>query len=370
MSFGFARFDETKATLEALSRSQATIEFKPDGTILTANQNFLTALGYTIDEIKGRHHGMFVDPAYRNSPEYSEFWQKLQRGEFQSAEFKRIAKSGKEVWIQASYNPIFDMNGKPFKVVKFATDISGQIELMANVRKLIDENVGAIDGAVRNAEEQATSASSAAAQSSANVNSVATGAEELTASIREISESMNKSLAAVNGTVGHATAADQSAQKLGAATKSMGAIVGIIQDIASQINLLALNATIESARAGDAGKGFAVVANEIKNLARQASDATDQINKEISDVQLVSGEVIGALKQIQDSVVHVKDFVSGTASAVEEQSAVTRDISSNMHSAATAVNSIASNIVSISEAIKLANTAMGTTKQAALALAR
>ncbi|MBL8779429.1 MAG: PAS domain-containing methyl-accepting chemotaxis protein [Alphaproteobacteria bacterium] len=492
MSFGFARFDETKATLEALSRSQATIEFKPDGTILTANQNFLTTLGYTIDEIKGRHHGMFVDPAYRNSPEYSEFWQRLQRGEFQAAEFKRIAKSGKEVWIQASYNPvldgqgrvikvvkfatdttqhklqfadlsgqvaaigkaqaviqfeldgtiitanenflavlgytldeikgrhhsmfvdaatrnsgeygefwrqlargqyqaaqykrigkggkevwiqasynpIFDMNGKPFKVVKFATDISGQIELMANVRKLIDENVGAIDGAVRNAEEQATSASSAAAQSSANVNSVATGAEELTASIREISESMNKSLAAVNGTVGHATAADQSAQKLGAATKSMGAIVGIIQDIASQINLLALNATIESARAGDAGKGFAVVANEIKNLARQASDATDQINKEISDVQLVSGEVIGALKQIQDSVVHVKDFVSGTASAVEEQSAVTRDISSNMHSAATAVNSIASNIVSISDAIKLANTAMGTTKQAALALAR
>jgi methyl-accepting chemotaxis protein len=242
--------------------------------------------------------------------------------------------------------------------------------MLANVRKLIDENVSAIDGAVRNAEEQATSASSAAAQSSANVNSVATGAEELTASIREISESMNKSLAAVNGTVGHAAAADQSAQKLGAATKSMGAIVGIIQDIASQINLLALNATIESARAGDAGKGFAVVANEIKNLARQAGDATDQINKEISDVQLVSNEVIGALKQIQDSIVHVKDFVSGTASAVEEQSAVTRDISSNMHSAASAVNSIAANVTNISEAIKLANAATGTTKQAALALAR
>jgi methyl-accepting chemotaxis protein len=150
----------------------------------------------------------------------------------------------------------------------------------------------------------------------------------------------------------------------------MGAIVGIIQDIASQINLLALNATIESARAGDAGKGFAVVANEIKNLARQASDATDQINKEISDVQTVSGDVLSALQAIQGSVVQVKDFVSGTASAVEEQSAVTRDISANMQSAASAVNSIAANIVSISGAIKQANEAMATTKKAAQALAR
>jgi methyl-accepting chemotaxis protein len=363
-------YSDINGQLAAISKAQAVIQFGLDGTIITANENFLAVLGYTLDEIKGRHHSMFVDPAERNSNEYGEFWRKLARGEYQAAQYKRVGKGGKEVWIQASYNPILDMNGKPFKVVKFATDISAQIELLANVRKLIDENVGAIDGAIKNADEQTTSASSAAAQSSANVNSVATGAEELTASIREISESMNKSLAAVNGTVGHATAADQAAQKLGAASKSMGAIVGIIQDIASQINLLALNATIESARAGDAGKGFAVVANEIKNLARQASDATDQINKEISGVQLVSGEVIGALKQIQDSVVHVKDFVSGTASAVEEQSAVTRDISSNMHSAATAVNSIAANIVGISEAIRLANTATATTKQAAQALAR
>src|SRR5690606_9154237 len=150
----------------------------------------------------------------------------------------------------------------------------------------------------------------------------------------------------------------------------MGAIVGIIQDIASQINLLALNATIESARAGDAGKGFAVVANEIKNLARQASDATDQINKEISDVQTVSGDVLTALQAIQGSVVQVRDFVSGTASAVEEQRAVTRDISANMQRAASAVNSIAANIVSISGAIKQANEAMATTKKAAQALAR
>lgn len=356
--------------IAAIHKSQAVIEFELDGKIITANENFLAVMGYTLDEVKGRHHSMFAEASFKNSNEYAEFWRSLQRGEYQAAQYKRIAKGGKEVWIQASYNPILDMNGKPFKVVKFATDISAQMELMANVRKLIDENVGAIDGAVRSAEEQATSASSAAAQSSANVNSVATGAEELSASIREISESMNKSLTAVNGTVSHASSADQSAQRLGAASKSMGAIVGIIQDIASQINLLALNATIESARAGDAGKGFAVVANEIKNLARQASDATDQINKEISSVQTVSGEVINALAQIQESVVQVKDFVSGTASAVEEQSSVTRDISANMQSAASAVNSIAANVVSISDAIKRANAATETTKKAALSLAR
>jgi methyl-accepting chemotaxis protein len=356
--------------VDAISKSQAVIQFELDGTIITANHNFLGAMGYSLDEVKGRHHSMFVEPAYRNSAEYAEFWRKLGRGEFQAAQYKRIAKGNREIWIQASYNPILDMNGKPFKVVKFATDITAQIELLANVRKLIDENVGAIDGAVKNAEIQSTSAASAATQSSANVNSVATGAEELSASIREISESMNKSLSAVTGAVSHTATADQAAQKLGAASKSMGAIVGIIQDIASQINLLALNATIESARAGDAGKGFAVVANEIKNLARQASDATDQINKEISGVQSVSGDVISALSQIQTAVVLVKDFVAGTASAVEEQSAVTRDISANMQSAAGAVNSIAQNISHISDAVKQANAAVATTKQAAQSLAR
>lgn len=363
-------YADLNGQLDAINKSQAVIQFELDGTIITANQNFLSVLGYSLDEIKGRHHSMFVDTAYKNSAEYADFWRKLARGEYQAAQYKRIGKGGKEIWIQASYNPILDMNGKPFKVVKFATDISAQIELLANVRKLIDENVGAIDGAVRNAETQSTSAASAATESSANVNSVAAGAEELSASIREISESMNKSLSAVTGAVNHTVAADKAAQKLGEASKSMGAIVGIIQDIASQINLLALNATIESARAGDAGKGFAVVANEIKNLARQASEATDQINKEISGVQTVSGEVIGALGQIQSAVGLVKDFVAGTASAVEEQSAVTRDISSNMQSAASAVNSIAENITHINDAVQRANTAVATTKQAAKSLAR
>jgi len=117
---------DNQGQIAAISKAQAVIEFNMDGTVITANTNFLNALGYTLDEIKGKHHQIFVDEAYRQSPEYKEFWAKLNRGEYQAAEYKRIGKGGREVWIQASYNPILDLNGKPFKVVKYATDITAQ----------------------------------------------------------------------------------------------------------------------------------------------------------------------------------------------------------------------------------------------------
>jgi methyl-accepting chemotaxis protein len=115
--------------IEATNEAQAVIEFEMDGTIITANDNFLTTLGYSLDEVQGQHHRMFVEEAFGASAEYKEFWAKLNRGEFESKEYKRIGKGGKEVWIQASYNPIFDLNGKPFKVVKFASDITAQRQL-------------------------------------------------------------------------------------------------------------------------------------------------------------------------------------------------------------------------------------------------
>jgi methyl-accepting chemotaxis protein len=360
-------FADLNGQIDAIGKSQAVIAFELDGTIIHANDGFLGAVGYTLEEIKGRHHSMFVDAATKASPEYAAFWRKLAQGEYQAAQYKRCGKGGREIWIQASYNPIFDMNGRPFKVVKYATDITEQIQLLGKLRGLVDDTT---DGPLRNADLQSTSAASAATQSSANVNSVATGAEELTASIREISESMNKSLGAVDGVVSHTATADSAAQKLDTAAKQMGSIVEIIQTIASQINLLALNATIESARAGEAGKGFAVVANEVKTLARQARDATDQINREITGVQSISGEVVDALGSIKSAVQHVKEFVTTTAGAVEEQSTVTRDISANMQSAATAVNSIVTNVAAISTAVKQANDAMIMTKEMAQKLAR
>ena len=242
--------------IAAISKSQAVIEFNMDGTIIGANQNFLKTLGYALDEIRGRHHSMFVDPSERDGAAYREFWAALNRGEYQAAEYKRIGKGGKEVWIQASYNPILDLNGKPFKVVKYATDTTAQVLVrMGNER-------------VRGMMEL-----------------VAAGAEELNASVREISEAMTKSRETASTAVGRVEAADAQAKRLNEAAQAMSGIVELIGNITGQINLLALNATIELARAGEAGRGFAVVASEVKNLANQAKQATDKIGQEIEQSQ-------------------------------------------------------------------------------------
>jgi len=356
--------------VNAIRKSQAVIEFDLDGTIKTANENFLAALGYTLAEIQGKHHSMFVEPAYGDSAEYREFWAKLNRGEYQAAQYKRIGKGGKVVWIEASYNPILDLNGKPFKVVKFATDITSQIELLANLKSLIDVNFAEIDGAVDRSNQQAAAAAAAAEETSGNVQMVASAAEELAASVCEISGSMAKSRTATDSAFDQVVGAGQATQRLSDAASAMGGIVGLITNIAGQINLLALNATIESARAGDAGKGFAVVANEVKHLANQAAKATEQISREIEGVQAISTDVVGALDGIRTSINTVREFVSATASAVEEQSAVTRDMSANMQNASSAVTVISQNINEISAAVHQAEGAVTKTKEAAQVLAR
>jgi methyl-accepting chemotaxis protein len=298
--------------ISAIGKSQAVIEFNMDGTIIGANQNFLKTVGYALDEIRGRHHSMFVDPAERESAAYREFWAALNRGEYQAAEYKRIGKNGKEVWIQASYNPILDLNGKPFKVVKYATDTTAQVLVrMGNER-------------VRGMME-----------------SVAAGAEELNASVREISEAMTKSRDTATTAVGRVEAADAQAKRLNEAAQAMSGIVELIGNITGQINLLALNATIESARAGEAGRGFAVVASEVKNLATQAKQATDKIGQEISNLNGISGDVVSALDSIKQAIQGVSEYVTATAAAVEEQSTVTSEMSSSMQRAAAEAKAIA-----------------------------
>ena len=148
---------EMEAMLQALDKSQAVIQFQPDGTIITANANFLNALGYTLPEIQGKHHSLFVEPDYKNSAEYKQFWAELARGKYQAAEYKRLAKGGREIWIQASYNPILDPNGKPFKVVKYATDITRQVEAKREAERvgaLVDQNLEKILTAIARANEQ------------------------------------------------------------------------------------------------------------------------------------------------------------------------------------------------------------------------
>jgi methyl-accepting chemotaxis protein len=297
--------------IEAIGKSQAVIEFDMDGVILHANDNFLKALGYTWSEIKGRHHSMFVATTDRDGPTYREFWARLKRGEFQSGEYKRVGKGAKEVWIQASYNPIRDLNGKPYKVVKYASDVTAQVIARMKSEKVRDM-----------------------------MDQVAAGAEELNASVREISEAMSKSKETASNAVDRVEAADQQAHRLSDAAESMRSIVQLIGDITGQINLLALNATIESARAGEAGRGFAVVAAEVKNLANQAKQATDKIEQEIGNLNGISGDVVSALENIKKAIQSVNEYVTSTAAAIEEQSAVTSEMSSGMQRAAAEAASI------------------------------
>jgi methyl-accepting chemotaxis protein len=291
--------------IQAIEKAQAVIEFNLDGAIETANENFLRAVGYSLAEIRGRHHGIFVDAAERDSAAYREFWNDLNRGRYHAGEYRRIGKGGREVWIQASYNPILDLNGKPFRVVKYATDITPRI-----LARKKSERVAAL------------------------LSSVAAGAEELNASIREISEAMSKSRAAANDVATRVVAADEQAKRLKDAADAMSGIVEIIGKITDQINLLALNATIESARAGEAGRGFAVVASEVKSLAAQAKSATDKIAAEIGTLNGVSNEVVTALVDIRESIHNVANYVTATAAAVEQQGDVTSEMSGSMQRAA------------------------------------
>ncbi|MER2266822.1 methyl-accepting chemotaxis protein [Methylobacterium oxalidis] len=313
------RMADIMGQIAAINRSQGVIHFDLDGTVLDANENFLKVVGYGLDEIQGRHHRTFVEPGHAETAEYRQLWESLRAGEYQSDVFKRVGKGGREVWIQASYNPVLDMNGKPFKVVKFATDVTAKMAAQIGV----------------------TCASGRTLES---VQSAASAAEELSGSIDEIARSLVQSRGEVDAIHERAQAADGSTAQLNGAAASMTGIVQLIQGVGEQINLLALNATIEAARAGEAGRGFAVVAGEVKNLSGQVTRATGRIAQDIQSMQAISGDVASSLTAIARSITSVREAVTSVASAVEEQSAAMREISASMHTAAQGVTGINHNL--------------------------
>lgn len=371
---------ENSAKLRAIDKTQAVVEFELDGTLITANENFQKTIGYELSELVGKSHRMFCTPEFGNSADYKDFWASLNRGDVATGEFKRVGKGGREVWIRASYNPILDLSGRPFKVVKYAYEITNLKLMMASVEETaaalsaasaeLTATATQMSGTASRTSHESNSAGLAAEQVASGVQIVATNMEEMVASIKEIARSTNESSQMAKSTMSQATMTNATIAKLGASSQEIGDVIKVISSIAQQTNLLALNATIEAARAGEAGRGFTVVANEVKELAKQTARATNEITNKIGAIQKDTLLAVEAIGGISSAVERLNGISSVIAAAVEEQTATTNEVSRVVVESKKGVESIASTIKIVTSASNESSLASSQTLQASKELSQ
>lgn len=374
---------DSAGQLAAIDKSQAVIEFSLDGHILSANANFLAATGYSLEEVRGQHHALFVEPELRGSLEYRRFWEKLGRGEYDAGQYRRLGKGGREIWIQASYNPILDGNGRPFKVVKYATDITAQVhenqamqravaqtrevvaaakqgdltrtvaiadksgpiaELCDGVNALVEAMAGII-GQIKFAADTIAVGATEIAQGNSDLSQrteqQAASLEETAVSMKGLADTVQRTaanarqasqlaggaaeVAARGGSVVHEVVATMAL--INASSRRIVDIIGVIDGIAFQTNILALNAAVEAARAGEHGRGFAVVATEIRELSQRSASAAKEIKQlidaSVANVGAGTAQVESAGRTMDEIVLNVRrvsDLVTEISSASQQQS--------------------------------------------------
>ncbi len=363
--------------------------------------------------------------------EYRVFWERLRDGQFQQAQYKRLGKAGREVWIQASYNPILDLNNKPFKVVKYASVVTEHVKAKADLQEKVEQILNVVRAAsegdltqeivvngsdaiaqmsdglahlfkslresvrqiLQNAQSvgvsaeklmalsnqmagdaagtagQAKMVSHTSGEVSKNLSVLVTGGDEMLRSIRLIAKSSTESARVAKEAVSSAGNAKLTVSELGESSTEIGKVIKAITSIAQQTNLLALNATIEAARAGEAGKGFAVVAHEVKELAKETARATDEIGLKIEAIQSNTKSAVLAISQIDSVIKEIDTFSASIATAIEEQTATTNEMGRNVNEAAHGANDIANSISGVAKTAENTTFAANETRNAAKALA-
>ena len=423
--------EQYRRQMDAVDKTLAIIRFKTDGTVIDANQQFIQAMGYELDEIVGQHHRLFCTPEVANSSDYEQLWSDLRAGRSQRREVERRNKSGEQIWLEATYTPVCDDDGRVYEVAKYAFDITEMTRTRQRVAAGVDQILTVVEAASRGdlsrtvpvrgndpigrlgeafggllqalkstLREVETSAGSLFAASNtmdtvsgrmqtdvqkatvesgqareaiesvdSHIQAVSAAAKEMTASISEIASSATGAATVAQTAVGVAKEVQTSVSELGESSDEIGKVVKMITSIAQQTNLLALNATIEAARAGEAGRGFAVVANEVKELAKGTAKATQDIGQKIEAIRTATRSTIEAIQRVSVIIEEISEYQHTIASAVEEQNATTMEIGRSVQEAADRSQGIVTGMSTVEASFSSANEGAKMTRESSTELA-